>query len=291
MPKNFENVDSKIDNKRMLKYYCVWLHKAWIYFWMVITTAGIIIAGAILFYWLADRLSIFTEIIIIKPTYTEGELIGESNASILPGFITGTIGVVLGFWLESIFIARLRIIKKFCGLRSCLLDQMRFVLHKIILGESENTVNLYAIENIISSPDSLSVLYSLPRYIKWPKYYGEYGEKFFDAARALNDYNTTVTKEGKGAQSDKNKAIKKCLEFMLAVDDKLIKQMLGGLKEQNNSMSRKELKEKVKNNLPADLKSLKRKRLRRIISEYLINKIKNNSYDEYVKAYCILTDE
>lgn len=286
----------------MLKYYCVWLHKLWIYFVMVVTTAGIIIAGAFLFYWLVDKVPIFKEIITIKPTDTEGELIGESTASILPGFITGIIGIVLGFWLESVFIERLRILKKFCGLRCCLLEQMRFVLNELVVNNKNSTVNLYAIENIVSSPDSLAVLYSLPRYIKFPRHYGEYGEKFFDAARDLNDYNKAVTENDENNLFDKKSAaVKNCLEFMLAIDNQLLKQINGGLDEQDNRNTTRSAPAKgilskikklwnrrkdIKENLCKNCKALTRRKITKGLYEKAAD-----CGNKYVKAYCTLTDK
>lgn len=256
---------------------------------MLVTTAVIIIAGVFLFYLFA-KMPFLKEIITIME---DDGVLANGSHEILYGFITGIIGIVLGFWLESVFIARLRILKKFCGLRCCLIDQIRYVLHKIVVSKVNVVINLYAIENIVNSPDSQSVLYSLPRYIKLHRHYGEYGEKFFDAARALSDYNKAEIK----GENEKTKAVKKCLEFMLAIDNKLYKQIIGGFKELkvlgdlNQDFFSCEKKINLKN-IKKKLCSNSKIVTRNQFVKCLIEDLDNSKFEsKYLKAYCILTDK
>lgn len=44
-----------------------------------------------------------------------------------PNFLAGMIGIIFGFMFELIFIERLRCIKKYEGLRDCLIDELKSI--------------------------------------------------------------------------------------------------------------------------------------------------------------------
>lgn len=151
-------LEVKKEKDNVLNNYAARLHQIEILVFMpALFVLSVVVGGLLVGGWEKFmRLCVFTEKIGL-------------NIGVIPDFLGGLIGILVGFYFEWLFFEKLQHINKYKAFKGCLENELNCILELLsdISNKFPNEINeieLTIFDDLIKSIDNSAIIYNLPRY-------------------------------------------------------------------------------------------------------------------------------
>lgn len=95
----------------------------------------------------------------------------EEGSSLIPNFLAGMLGIIIGFIFDAIYIRRMKILYDYIGIRDCIKEDLKEIVHVCIyskgkINAAQEEMLKSKVSKYLNSIDWRSILYNIPRKFK-----------------------------------------------------------------------------------------------------------------------------